>query len=35
MTISKGAIQGYNGIAINDDKHQIHKPGGQLVNNKA
>jgi hypothetical protein len=23
MTISKGTIQGYNGIAINDDKHQI------------
>lgn len=23
MTTSKGTIQGYNGIAINDDKHQI------------
>ncbi len=23
MTSSKGTIQGYNGIAINDDKHQI------------
>ena len=23
MTTSKGAIQGYNGIAITDDKHQI------------
>jgi hypothetical protein len=23
MTTSKGNIQGYNGIAINDDKHQI------------
>jgi hypothetical protein len=23
MTTSKGIIQGYNGIAINDDKHQI------------
>ncbi|GLT14324.1 hypothetical protein GCM10007931_12990 [Vibrio algivorus] len=23
MTTSKGTIQGYNGIAITDDKHQI------------
>jgi len=23
MTTSKGTIQGYNGIATNDDKHQI------------
>ena len=23
MTTSKGTIQGYNGIAINDDKHQV------------
>nr|WP_245597680.1 hypothetical protein [Psychromonas aquimarina] len=23
MTTSKGTLQGYNGIAINDDKHQI------------
>jgi len=23
MTTSKGTIQGYNGIAINDDKHKI------------
>jgi hypothetical protein len=23
MTTSKGTIQGYNGIAINDDKYQI------------
>jgi len=23
MTTSKGTIQGYNGIVINDDKHQI------------
>ncbi|MDP5215524.1 hypothetical protein ORJ66_20990 [Pseudoalteromonas tunicata] len=27
MTTSKGTIQGYNGIAINDDKHQIRSLG--------
>ena len=36
MTTSKGTIQGYNGIAINDDKHQIIyklKLGGQWARN--
>ncbi|EAR26466.1 hypothetical protein PTD2_04746 [Pseudoalteromonas tunicata D2] len=42
MTTSKGTIQGYNGIAINDDKHQIrslgkegkHKRGVRWASNK-